>query len=55
VVVGDDHLETALLRLRHLGDGRDAAVDREDEPATVFGEAREGLAANAVALVETAR
>ena len=33
VVVGDDDVEAAFPRLGHLGDGRDPAVDGEDEPA----------------------
>ncbi|MBV8561704.1 MAG: hypothetical protein JOZ56_01300 [Actinobacteria bacterium] len=55
MVVGDDHLEPVSLRLLDLGDGGDAAVDGENEAAALVGEAREGLAANAVALVEAAR
>jgi hypothetical protein len=54
VVVGDDHLEPACTRLRHLLDGGDAAVDGDDEPAAFVGEPRERLGAHAVALVEAA-
>ena len=38
VMVGDDHLEPARLRLGDLRDGRDAAVDGEHEPAALAGE-----------------
>ena len=55
VVVRDDDFEAARSRLRDLGGGRDAAVDREDEPATVLREPGQRLAADAVALVEAAR
>ena len=38
VVVGDDHLEAARLRLRDLLDRGDAAVDGQHEPAALVGE-----------------
>ena len=38
VMVGDDHLEAARLRLGHLLHRRDAAVDREHEAAALVGE-----------------
>ena len=41
VVVGDDHLEAARLRLGDLRDGGDAAVDREHEAAALVGEPAE--------------
>src|ERR1700693_111728 len=55
VMIGDDHLETARLRLGNLCNSGGAAIDREHEPATLIGEARERLAAHAVPLVEAAR
>src|SRR5207253_3706730 len=55
VVVGDDDVETARLRTRDLVDGADPAVDGEHEPAALIGEAVEGLAREAIALVEAAR
>ena len=55
VMVGDDHVEPARARLGDLGDGRDAAVDGEHEPAALVGEPLERAAADAVALVEAAR
>ena len=55
VMVGDDDVETAFLRLGHLSDGRDAAVDGEDEPTAVVRKTGERLAPHAVALVEAAR
>ena len=55
VVVGDDDVEAAFPRLGHLGDGRDPAVDGEDEPAPLVREPRERLAADAVTFVEATR
>ena len=55
VMVGDDDVEATLPCLGHLGRGRDSTVDREDEPATVVGQAGERLTADAVALVEATR
>ena len=55
VMVGDDHVEPSFLGLGHLVDGRDPAVDGEDEPAALVGEPGERLAADAVALVEATR
>ncbi len=55
VMVGDDHLEAACLRLRHFFDRGDAAVDREHETAALVREPRERRGADAVALVEAAR
>ena len=55
VVVGDDDVEPARARLGDLLDRGDAAVDGQDEPAALVGEPREGLALEAVALLEAAR
>ena len=55
VVIGDDDVETEFARPAHFLDRGDAAVDREDEPATFRGQSFERLAADAVALVEAAR
>src|SRR6266536_1570343 len=55
MVVGDDHFEPERLRLGALRNGRDAAVDREHEAAALVGEPAEGVAADAVTLVEPAR
>ena len=55
VMVRDDDVEAAFFRLGHLGDGRDPAVDGEDEPAALVGEPGERLAADAVAFVEATR
>src|SRR2546425_6567666 len=55
VMVGDDDLQTESLRGLDLGDGRDAAVDGEDEVEPVLGEPREGLAVQSVALLESRR
>src|SRR4029079_12493621 len=42
-------------RLVHFVDGRDRAVDGEDEPAALVGEPGERLAADSVAFVEATR
>ena len=55
VMVGDDDVEPAFSGLGDLVDGRDPAVDGEDEPATLVGEPGKRVAADAVALVEAAR
>ncbi len=55
VVVGHDHLEPERLRLGDLLDGRDPAVDGEDEPDALLGEPTERVARHAVALLEAAR
>ena len=55
MVVGDDDVEAELARAPDLLDGGDAAVDGQDEAATLFRQALERLAADAVALVEAAR
>src|SRR6185503_8229432 len=55
VMVRDDDVEAAFLRLGHLGDGRDPTVHGEDEPAALVGESGERVAADAVALVEATR
>ena len=55
VMVGDDDVEPAFSRLGDLVDGRDPAVDGEDEPAAFVREPGKRLAADAVALVEAAR
>ena len=55
VVVGHDHLEPEGLRLRDLVDGGDPAVDRQHEPDALVGEPAEGVARDAVALLEAAR
>ena len=55
VMVGDDHLEPARLRLRDLVDGGDPAVDGQHEPAAFVREPAERRARDAVALVEAAR
>ena len=44
MVVGDDHLEPACGRLRDLCDGRDAAVDGEDEADAFLREPGQGVA-----------
>ena len=54
-MVGDDDVEPAFSRLGDLGNGRDPAVDGEDEPAAFVREPGKRLAADAVALVEAAR
>src|SRR6478672_2041405 len=55
VMVRDDDVEATFLRHGHLGDGRDPAVDGEDEPAALVGEPGERLAADPIALVEATR
>src|SRR5262249_21046303 len=55
VVVADDDLEPEPLRLGDLLDGRDPAVDGQDEAATLVGEARQRLAREPVALLESTR
>ena len=55
VVVGDDDVEPQLLGVRDLLDGRDPAIDREDQPGFLAGEARQRFAGQAVALFEAAR
>ena len=55
MVVRDDHLEAELARASHLVDGRDPAVDGQDEPAALLRESLERVPADAVALVEAAR
>ena len=55
VVVGDDDVEPQLLGVRDLLDRRDPAIDREDQPGFLAGEARQRLAGQAVALFEAAR
>ena len=55
VMVGDDHLEPARLRGRHLLDGGDAAVDGEQERAALVGEPRDRVPRDAVAFLEAAR
>jgi hypothetical protein len=55
VVVGDDDLEPEPARTCDLCDGRDPAVDGEDELDPVGGQPFERLAVQAVALVEAAR
>jgi hypothetical protein len=55
VMVRDDDVEAAFLRLGHLGDGCDPAVDGEDEPAALVGEPGERLAADPITLVEATR
>src|SRR2546425_936452 len=55
VVVGDDDVEPARPRLGDLLDRRHAAVDGQDQPTALVGETREGLALEAVALLEAAR
>ena len=52
VVIGDDHLEPERARVLDLGDGRDAAVDRQDEVEALLGEPRQRLAVQAVPLLE---
>src|SRR5437773_10257729 len=55
VVIRDDHLEAASLRLRDLPDRGDAAVDREHEPDAVVGELLERVMRDAVPFLEAAR
>ena len=55
VVVGDHHVEPERSRMRDLVDGRNPAVDGQDEPAALLGEARDRLSREPVALVEAAR
>ena len=54
-MVGDDHVEAELARMPNLVDGGDAAIDCQDETASLPGESLQRLAADAVALVEAAR
>ena len=53
-MVADDDLEAEHLGCRDLRSRRDPAVDRQDKTAAVAGQPRERLAADAVALVESA-
>ena len=55
MVVGDDHVDPEPAGLVDLGDGGDAAVDREDELHAVLGEPRDRRRGDAVALLEPAR
>ena len=55
MVVGDDHFQAASPRLCDLLDRGHAAVDGEHEAAPFVGESRQGLALDAVALLEAAR
>ena len=55
VVVGDDHVDAEPPGLLDLGDGGDAAVDREDELHALLGQARDRRRRDAVALLEPAR
>ena len=55
VVVGDDDFEAELACAPDLFDGGDAAVDGQDQSASLRREPLERLAADAVALVEAAR
>ena len=55
MVVGDDHLEAARLRRGDLLDGRDPAVDGEQEAAALVGQPRDRDVRDAVALLEPAR
>ena len=55
VVVGDDHVEPARLRRGDLLDGRDPAVDGEQEAAALVGQPRDRDVRDAVALLEPAR
>ncbi len=55
VVVGDDDVEPTRSRFGDLFDRGHAAVDREHEAAAFVGEARQGLALDAVAFLEAAR
>ena len=54
-MVGDDHLETAGLRLGDLLHSGDPTVDGEHEPAALACQPFECRAIDAVALVEAAR
>ena len=55
VVIRDDDLEPEPCRLLDLGDGRDAAVDRQDELDALSCEARERLHVEPVAFLESRR
>ena len=55
VVVGDDDVEPTRSRFGDLFDRGHAAVDREHEAAAFVGEARQGLALDAVPFLEAAR
>ena len=55
MVVGDHDVKAQPAGGRDLVDRRDAAVDREHEPVALVGELLEGLAREAVALLEAAR
>jgi hypothetical protein len=55
VVVGDDDLEAERTCVLHLGNARDAAVDRQHDVEALFGETGQRLAVQAVALLEARR
>ena len=55
VMIGDDDLKAEPLGLLDRLDGGDPAVDREEEPVALLGEAPHRLDLHAVALVEAAR
>jgi hypothetical protein len=55
VVVGDDDVEAAGARGRHLVDGGDAAVDRDQQIAPARPQAADRSFGEAVAVVEAAR
>jgi hypothetical protein len=54
MVVGHDHVHAELAGSRHLGGGRDAAVDRDDQLHALAGQPLQRLGADAVALLEAA-
>ena len=55
MVVGDHDVEPTPGRLGNLVDGGDTAIDRQHESDAVVRESREGLARDAVALLEATR
>src|SRR5919204_3062637 len=55
MVIRHDDLEPQGPRRSDLLDRGDPTVDGDDEPASLFGETREGLARYPVSLVEAAR
>ena len=55
MMVGDDDFEAERTRVLDLGNGGDAAVDRDDELEALAGEPRQRVGIQAVALLEPRR